>query len=287
MWFFYALLSALTNSVQTIGRRTHGSVARPTELSWWTMVISLPFSVIILLLARPPYWTSLDFILPALASAAMNSYTSVLMFRAYKYSDASLVSPLTNLLPIGLVLSSFLMFGQLPSHMAFIGILVIVGGVYYSSLSKKHSLFQPFKAIWKERGSRAMLSCVVIWTVSTNLDKIALRSVSPAFMLFFTQVLGFIFLSMYVSVEKHQHTKFVFRRWWKHIIVIGVFTALSLFFQMKAVSLTSTSYVLAVKRLDVILVVLYAGIFMRENHLLKRLAGAVVALAGVLLVYFS
>jgi uncharacterized membrane protein len=47
----------------------------------------------------------------------------------------------------------------------------------------------------------------------------------------------------------------------------------------------NTSYVLAVKRLDVLLVVLFSGLFLGERHLLKRFTGSVIAVIGVVIIY--
>jgi len=132
-----------------------------------------------------------------------------------------------------------------------------------------------------------MLLVVIIWSVSVNLEKIALKSTSPAFLLFYENLIGVITFAGYLSLVKRQHSsERVVRRWWKHILVIASFSCLSVFLQLLAVRLTNSSYVLAVKRLDVLFVVCISGLFLNERHIKKRFGGAIVALSGVFLLYF-
>jgi len=285
MWFYFAVFAAVTNAVATLARRMHGSSSRPVELAWWTQLLAIPFSAALLLTTHQRFYVNHDFLLPGIASAALCSFGCVLLFSAYKHGDASVICPLTNLVPIGLLLSSFIMFGTKPPLTGLIGILFIAFGVYYTSVSGKHSLLQPFSAVWRQRGSRAMLGCIVIWSVATNLDKIALRSTSPAFYLLFVQTITFILLSMYMFAQPKRREGIVWRKWWKHMVVISAFSTLSVFLQMKALSITSSSYVLAVKRLDTLIVILFAGIFLHERHILRRFKGSAIALLGVVVIY--
>lgn len=82
-----------------MARRTHGSLAQPVELAWWTGLFSLPLGIGLILITNQPLWTNSDYIVPALGAAVLNTYGHILLFRAYKYADASTVSPITNLQP--------------------------------------------------------------------------------------------------------------------------------------------------------------------------------------------
>jgi uncharacterized membrane protein len=287
MWFYFALLSALTNAVGTVARKTHGSNARPAELAWWSQLIMVPCSLAILLLNHHKLFTSHKFILPTLTSSVIYCFATVFLFIAYKYGQISVVTPLSNLLPVGLLIASYLMFGTKPPIAGILGVLLVGSGLYYLSLSSKHSLLQPFKAIWTQRGSRAMLVVVLFWVLGTNLDKISLRSASPAFLVFCEQLIGFVLFSIYLLFKHSRKREKVWRQWWPNIITMAVFTTLAIYFQAKAIAITgNTSYVLAVKRLDVLLVVLFSGLVMKEKHVLKRFTGSLIALAGVVIIYF-
>lgn len=289
MWFYLAIISAFFNALGNIARRTHGSLAQPAELSWWTLLFSVPLGIGLLLISNKPYYHSTAFILPLLASALLNCISSVSQFKAYKLSQASVVSPIANFLPILLVVTSFLFLGVTPKLGGLVGILFVVGGVYYSSVSGKHSVLHPLQQLFKNPGSRAMLITVSIWSVSSVLDKIALRTASPAFVLCFIQITMFITISLYLLAQpqkrRFQRGEKIMRRWGWHIGAISVFVTLAVFFQIEAVSMMNPSYVLAVKRLDVLLTIIFSGLFLHEKHIFKRFKGSAIALAGVVIIY--
>ncbi|MDL2342495.1 MAG: DMT family transporter [Patescibacteria group bacterium] len=289
MWFYFALLSAFFNAIGNIARRTHGSLAQPVELSWWSMLFGMPLGIGLLLTTHRPYYTSTAFIAPMVITALINTVASVLQFRAYKLADASVISPIANLLPIFLIPTSFLMLGVLPGKGGIIGILLIVVGVYYSSVSGKHDLLHPLQQLISNRGSRSMLGAVALWSISGNLERIALRSAVPALLLVLQAAIMFICLSIILLVrpqtKRLKRGEKVIRRWGWHIAAIAVFATLSVYFQYQAVALIDPSYVLAVKRLDVLITILFAGLFLREKHILKRFEGSVIALIGVVIIF--
>lgn len=163
---------------------------------------------------------------------------------------------------------------------------MVVGGVYYTSVNRKHKLLYPFKSIWRRRGSRAMLFVVVLWAIGTNLQLISLRSASPAFVLFFGQVVTLILLTMYLVVQRDHKPRKVWRRWKWHIIAIAGFATLSVYYQNKAMQLLGeSSYVLAVKGLSILIVIPIAAKYLHEKHALRRFEGAALAVAGVAVIY--
>src|SRR5437870_201018 len=115
MWFYFSLLSALFSGFGNIARRTHGSLASPAELSWWCFLIGLPLGFGLLLTSNQPWYTSHAFIIPMVLCCFLNSIANVLQFKAYKLAEASLVSPINNLLPLFLLATSFLFLGTAPT----------------------------------------------------------------------------------------------------------------------------------------------------------------------------
>lgn len=291
MWFYLALLSAFFNALANIARRTHGSLARPAELAWWTGLFSLPLGIGLVLVSGKPLWTDSAYLLPITVAAILSTYGHILLFRAYKFAEASAVTPMSNLLPIGLVVTSFLFLGISPSPLGLAGILLVVAGLYYSSVSGKHTLSHPFGQLVKSRGSRAMLGWVMLMSVTTILTKIALASASAAYLMLFSLVLEFILISAYLVFHPAKHRmkrgEKVIRKWGWHIAAIAVFSTLNVFFMLQALTMVDPSYVLSVKRLDVLITVLLAGLLLKEKHILRRFKGSVVAIVGVVIIIFA
>lgn len=290
MWFYLALLSAFFGACSNVARRTHGSLAQPAELLWWTGLLGFPLGVGLLLIGPRPMFTSYGFILPVVVSGVLNTVAGTLQFRAYSKADASLVTPIANLMPVLLIFTSYLAFGILPGWGGLIGIIFIVVGVYYSSVSGKHELLHPLKQLFYNKGSRAMLGTVLIWSLTTILAKIALRSATPALVMMGQLAVSLVCLSVYLLLQPYKkrlrHGEKVIHKWGWHILAISVFATLGVFFQYQAIALVANpSYVLAVKRVDVLITILFAGFFLREKHILKRFEGSVIALIGIVIIY--
>ena len=92
---------------------------------------------------------------------------------------------------------------------------------------------------------------------------------------------------MYLAAQPRRREGVVWHRWWKHLVLISLFTTVAVFFQFKALDLASSSYVFAVKRLDTLIVIFFAGAVLHEKHILRRFKGSAVALLGVIVIYLA
>jgi len=290
MWFYFALLSAALNSLSVIARKTHGSLAHPLELCWWTLLFGVPLGIGLLFTTHQPYYTDFGFIIPATISALIGIASSSLAFYAYQKGETSALAPLGNLLPVALLVTSFFILGTLPTVGGLLGIVLVVGGVYYSSLGKA-KLSHPFKQLWRSTGSRAMLGCVVLWSIGSSIDALALQHASPAFLLAYRQVISLVALSIILLLHPQRHRfrrgQRVMRRWGWHIVAISVFATLAVYFQFQAIKLIDPVYVLTVKRIDVLFTILIAHFLFREKHVLRRFEGSLIALVGIVIICFA
>jgi drug/metabolite transporter (DMT)-like permease len=287
MWFYYAILSAFLNSFSTLARKTHGSLAHPMELCWWTLLFGIPLGIGLMLSSNEPHYTSLGFIIPATLSALLGIASSSLAFYAYQKGETSAVAPIANFLPVMMVLTSFVFLGTFPSIGGLIGIVMVVVGVYYSSLGKA-KINHPLQQIFRSKASRAMLACVILWSFGANLDKLAINDASPAFVLAYRQVISFVVLSgillLHPMRKRLKRGQKVMQRWGWHILAVSVFATLAVYFQFQAVKLTDPAYVVAVKRVDILFTILLAHFLYKEKHVLRRFEGSLVAVAGVVLI---
>ena len=71
------------------------------------------------------------------------------------------------------------------------------------------------------------------------------------------------------------------------LITIGFVNALALYIQMIALTITLVSCFIAVKRLSVILTVLYDFLCLKEKGIKRRLSGIILMVLGVFLISFS
>ena len=129
-----------------------------------------------------------------------------------------------------------------------------------------------------------MLAVAVIWSISAVVDKVATISSSTAF--YGTLQTGLIGLAFAPLVMKRGEgfREALSRRTWWLLAVQGLLFALMFVVQMEAIRRTLAAYVISVKRSGAILTVLLGALLFGEPRLRERLTGAVVILAGVLLI---
>jgi drug/metabolite transporter (DMT)-like permease len=68
------------------------------------------------------------------------------------------------------------------------------------------------------------------------------------------------------------------------LVPIGFFGAMTLIFQMTAISLTLVAYVIAIKRTSAVMSVVWGHLIFKEGGFKNRLLGATIMFVGVLLI---
>ena len=207
----------------------------------------------------------------------------ILYTRALQISPLSLTVPLLSLTPVFTILTSFLILGESPDRSGVCGILLIVVGAYFLNvdLSKK-GILQPIKAVWIERGSLLMICVAFIYSITSNLGKLAIHHSSPAFMVAF--YLPLISLALLPLAVRSGMRLTQLRAGGSLFFLIGASQALMALCHFVAVSMILVSYMISVKRLSLLLSVVLGKVFFHEEHLKERLLGSFLMVTGVVLI---
>ena len=97
------------------------------------------------------------------ATVLLNIIGQLLVLRALGSGDMSLVSPMLAFTPVFLILTSFLMLGEVPSVTGVLGILIVVVGSYVLNGGLSHSPRQIFETIRKNPAGISMLIVTFIF----------------------------------------------------------------------------------------------------------------------------
>ena len=68
------------------------------------------------------------------------------------------------------------------------------------------------------------------------------------------------------------------------LVAVGIFSALMLVFQMIALTQTLAVYVIAIKRLGILIAILLGGFVFKEKEIKTRLLGGAIMVLGVLFI---
>ena len=241
------------------------------------------------------FWVAL------LIGGSLNVLTTVLYMKALKHSDLSISVPMLAFTPLFLLVTSPLIVGEFPTTLGLVGIILIVSGSYILNINEfKKGYLAPFKALLQEKGPKLMLIVAFIWSITSNYDKIGAVNSSP--IIWVVAVNLFIAISIFPILLTSNKDYFQKKRsslvkdgsYWelikenKNILLLtGFLSALTIIFQIYAITLTLVAYVIAIKRTSVCFGVIWGHLIFQEMGVKERLTGAIVMVLGVVLIILS
>lgn len=249
-----------------------------------------------------------DFAGALIASSALGIFAILLSFAALKHTDISLAVPMISFTPFFLILTAFLLLHELPSPLGIAGIVTIVAGSYVLNLSSSHKkLADPFRAIVTNRGVVFMLIVSLIYAVAINFDRIIVANSDPVFgssIACLVLGLSFVVISVATRLRDRKSSKSLSEQGGPQkrgvapetapvLHYAGPFALLGVLLSVAAVSINSAytlqivPYVIAIKRMSIIITVLYGAFVFREDEVVRRVAGAALMVAGAVLIVVS
>jgi drug/metabolite transporter (DMT)-like permease len=288
IWPLLALLTAVSESLKDVFAK---KVLRTTDeylVTWGLGTLALPLLLPLLViqgmpLLGPGFW-------PALAvGGTLNGAAILLYMKAIKGADLSITVPLVTFTPLFMLVTSPLILGEFPNIFGIVGILLIVLGSYLLNYRQRHAgLLAPFRALVEQKGARLMLGVAFIWSITANIDKIGVGNSSPLFWGASTSaVTSLAVLPAVVGRARNRRREGAPGSPWqipRGLLLAGLFSGMTLIFQMSALQLTLVAYVISIKRTSVIMSVLFGHFLFKEKDVRERLAGAGVMLVGVIVI---
>jgi drug/metabolite transporter (DMT)-like permease len=245
-----------------------------------------------------------QFLLAVLATTLLNILGTVLTFRALASTDISLAIPMLSFTPLFLVGTAALILHEIPSAVGMAGIVIIVAGSYIlNTADEDESITDPFRAMVSHPGVLSMLVVAFIYAIAINFDKMVVQNSDAVF------GSGIVFLllgSAFVLIHRVSLWRLndtfpqpvssgtpvlpanlpVFR--WRDVIGAGLFIGIIITIEAVVINTAYTQqivpYVIAIKRMSIILIVVYGAFVFREKEVIRRLFGAVLMLAGAVLI---
>ena len=290
MWLLFASLTAFFEACKD----ATGKQSLKTLDEYSVLFGFMAIGVVVLL---PVLWLSggVPAILPnfwwaLLIGGGLNILAFTLYVRALKLADLSLTVPLVTLTPLFLLATSPIIVQEWPTLADGIGVVLLVVGSYVLNLKPadtvekdRLSIGVPLVAMARNPGSRLMLCVAFIWSITSNFDKIGVINSSPLFWaiaLFTTIACGMV---PFVFRKGLSSGLYPLIKQWRLIGITGGFNAIAITCQMLALPLAPVAQVIAIKRMSALLSVLFGHFFFGEKEMAKRLLGASIMVAGVVI----
>jgi len=298
---FWALLSgigACTNAAYYIANKKFLERLDPNLLAASGFLCTALFLLVISCVSGIPV-IGAQFMIAVVATTLLNIIATTLTFRALRSSDISLSVPMLSFTPLFLILTAALLLGEFPSVIGILGILTVVAGSYVLNTAAEHErITDPFRDMISHPGVMAMLVVAFLYAVAINFDKMVVQNSDPVF------GSGVVFLLLGISFALiavlgrsgslpecflptpppgiSDNTPATFPSW-QYLILAGILTGILITTEAVTINnaylLQIVPYVIAIKRMSLIIVVLYGTIVFREKEIGRRIAGAVLILA--------
>jgi len=280
MWFALALVAALCQVLRnTVMKRLGHSLDEYINV-WGRFTFLLPFAVIFVLWNGVPVIKP-GFVWACLTFAVSQVISTMSLSKALKLAEISMVTALWKVSLLVLVVLGYFTLKETPTVLGVAGILISMAGVYLLNVSRAHlAWWAPLAVLFTDRGLRWTLLAALFFAPSVITIKWAMQCSDP-----YTGTLGgYLAASLLVTpivlVTSRRHFAEV-PRYWKAFVSFGLFAALTTISQGKAYLLTLSSYVEAVKQVEILFALGIGVAVFGERQKVRDIApGAVVMLAG-------
>ena len=283
MWFFLAVVAALCQVLRnTVMKRLGDSLDEYINV-WGRFTFLLPFA------AAFVAWRGLPTLQPGfvpacLAFAVSQTISTMALSKALKLGQISMVTALWKVSLLILVVLGYLTLRETPSALGIAGILISMAGVYLLNVNRAHiAWWAPFAVLFTDRGLRYTLIAALFYAPSVVTIKWAMQCSDP----YMGTLGGYLAASLLVTpiVLGTSRKRFAeVPRHWKAFVSFGLFAALTTVTQGTAYLMTLSSYVEAVKQVEILFAMGIGVVVFGEKQKVRDIApGALVMLAGVVL----
>lgn len=283
LWLPFALLTALSESLKDVFGKLTLAKSDVYVVAFALRLYSLPLILPLLFFIEIPELNT-DFYIALLAGSFLNVITTILYMKAIQHSDLSITVPFVAFTPLFMLITSPIIIGEFPNVWGFAGVILIVLGSYLMNFKlNQKSFFEPFKMLLTEKGPRYMLVVAFLWSISSNFDKMGVKNSSPLFWVVSISILLTFFMLVLV-LFKSKRQLIQLQSNFAGLLPVGIFTALTLIFQMIAIDMTLVAYVISIKRMSALISVFMGYYFFKEKGIKSRLIGTIIMLLGVLVI---
>lgn len=283
MWLVLALAAALFQVLRNAAMKRLGHALDEYINVWGRFTFLLPFALATALVKG---WPAIGpgFLGWCAVFGVTQTVSTLALSKALKLSEISLVTPLWKVSLLILLGMAWVSIGEHPSVVGVAGVLLSAVGVYLLNVSRARiSPWAPLVVLFTDRGQRFTLLAALFYAPSVITIKQAILASDAA-----TGTLGcYLGASLVVTplalATSARHFAAV-PRYWKDFTALGLFAALTTMSQGVAYTLTLSSYVEAVKQVEILLAMAVGVLAFGEARRVRESApGALVMLVGMVL----
>ncbi|MCF8030928.1 MAG: DMT family transporter [Desulfohalobiaceae bacterium] len=284
LWIVLALATAFFNaSAATLAKRGLSEL-QPWEMGMIPTAYAGLFCLVLLPLIEIPeldaaFWWAWGLSLPLMVVALY------FQFSAIQLSPLSLTMPYLSFTPAFVIFTGFVLLGEVLNLWGILGVLSIAAGGYVLNveLGSGRGLLDPVKAVFREPGSWRMLVTAGIFSLTGVFGRMGVLHSSPMFFaLTMLPALGSLFVATGFLLGRARISSL-----WKKprsALLAGLCVALEIICHHFSIALAKSAYMLAVKRLNTLISVIFGRFVFKERNIAVRLSGTLLMILGVAMI---
>ena len=283
LWVLLSLLSAFFSASLSAWLKKYFSDLSHLELAVCPLFYSIPLLFITYLIIpfpeiHPDFWKTILILLPFQVAGFLCQMAAI------HISPLSLTMPFLAFTPAFVVITGSIFLNESINSWGIVGILSIVFGAYVLHIdTQKKSLFAPIAKMFKNIGSILMFFAAFAYSFAAVLGKQGIIYSSPLFfsMLFFLLFNGLVIIVL-ILLRKVRIICICKR--YRQGIIAGVLMYSEILSHTLGVSIAKVAYLVSIKRLNILISILYAKIFFQETNLTIRTIGAIFMFLGSIII---
>jgi drug/metabolite transporter (DMT)-like permease len=216
----------------------------------------------------------------------------VTLVRGYSQGDLSLVYPISRgSAPIFSVLWSAIVLAERLPWLGYLGVALMVAGVYIAPLTFDRGVKFTFSALaapFRNHAAAWSLASALFISIYSVSDKVAV-SATPPLVYNWWVFAGNALLWMPIAWPRSRFRTNIdeLRNNWLAVVAGSAMTIVAYLAVLYALALTSASYVVAGRGLSVIIGAIFGSVMLKENVGPARITGALLMVSGLSLVAFA
>lgn len=211
--------------------------------------------------------------------------------RALRHLDMGVVAPLLNFSVIFTVAFGYWFLNERLGALHLLGVFFIVFGAYILEINHgKIDLLYPLREFKNSRYYHFLFGGIIFYAVGSIADRIILQQISVLTYLFFIYLFLVVnYILIFIFLHKVPFST-IFSEAKNSVGWLTLFSAsklISNFLFASAVGMMFIGIVVAIKRLSVLLTIVFGGKFFHEEHFRWRMFSSLIMLIGIIFIIFA
>jgi drug/metabolite transporter (DMT)-like permease len=283
MWLALAVAAALFQVLRNTAMKRLGHALDEYINVWGRFTFLLPFALLGCVIGGFPAIQA-GFVGWCVLFGVSQTLSTLALSKALKLSEISLVTPLWKVSLLVLLGVAWVTIGERPNPLGVAGVLLSVAGVYLLNVKRARvSPWQPLVVLFTDRGQRYTLLAALLYAPSVVTIKLAILASDAAMGTLGGYLAASAIMTPIALATSARH----FARLpshWKEFVALGFFAALTTISQGQAYTLTLSSYVEAVKQVEILFAMAIGVLAFGEVQRVRESAlGGLVMLLGMIL----